>query len=94
MPKPIIRNPNTRLGRFILGWSLIIGGIFGFLPILGFWMIPLGLLVLSADYPFARRWRRKLQVWVGKWQQRKKRKKNRGHNPPRKLPPPPSSGAH
>tara|TARA_R100000005_G_scaffold90521_3_gene61971 strand:+ start:11637 stop:12005 length:369 start_codon:yes stop_codon:yes gene_type:complete len=91
MPKPIIRNPNTRLGRFILGWSLVIGGIFGFLPVLGFWMIPLGLLVLSADYPFARRWRRKLQVWIGKWQRRKREKHGRKQDdPPRQLPPPAS----
>lgn len=66
MPKPIIRNPKTKLGRFILGWSMVIGGIFGFLPVLGFWMIPLGLLILSADYAFARRWRRKVQVWMGR----------------------------
>ena len=66
MPKPIIRNPKTKLGRFILGWSMVIGGIFGFLPVLGFWMIPLGLLILSADYAFARRWRRKVQIWMGR----------------------------
>jgi len=35
--------------RLILGLLLIIGGIFGFLPILGFWMIPLGIAVASVD---------------------------------------------
>ncbi|MDH3474825.1 MAG: hypothetical protein OEM59_14165 [Rhodospirillales bacterium] len=29
-----------------VGILLVVGGIFGFLPILGFWMIPLGLLVI------------------------------------------------
>jgi hypothetical protein len=40
----------------------------GFLPVLGFWMIPLGLLVLSVDLPIVRRWRRQLTVW---WHRRK-----------------------
>ncbi|WP_420558554.1 hypothetical protein [Roseovarius sp.] len=33
----------------MLGVLLIIGGIFGFLPVLGFWMIPLGVAVASLD---------------------------------------------
>jgi len=31
--------------------------------VLGFWMIPLGLLVLSHDFATVRRWRRRLTVW-------------------------------
>lgn len=31
--------------------AFILGGILGFLPILGFWMIPLGLLLLAQDVP-------------------------------------------
>ena len=42
---------------------LVLGGLLGFLPVLGFWMIPLGLLVLSIDIPIVRRWRRQLAVW-------------------------------
>ena len=55
--------PASRLARTILGVLLVIGGILGFLPILGFWMIPLGLLVLSVDFPAIRRLRRRLTVW-------------------------------
>ena len=33
----------------MLGLLLIIGGILGFLPILGFWMIPLGVAVAMLD---------------------------------------------
>ena len=44
--------------RLVLGISLIIGGIFGFLPILGFWMIPLGIAVAALDVQLFRRWRR------------------------------------
>jgi hypothetical protein len=35
--------------RLVLGILLIIGGIFGFLPVLGFWMIPLGVTVAALD---------------------------------------------
>jgi len=35
--------------RLALGIVLIIGGIFGFLPVLGFWMIPLGISVAALD---------------------------------------------
>jgi len=41
--------------RVILAALLLVGGIFGALPILGFWMIPLGLLILSLDFRWARR---------------------------------------
>ena len=40
--------------RKIIGIMLIILGFLGFLPVVGFWMIPLGLIVLSADYRLAR----------------------------------------
>jgi len=72
MPKRFLRTPKTKIGRFIVGWAFVVGGILGFLPVLGFWMIPLGLLILSTDYAFARRWRRKLQVWMGKRQKNKR----------------------
>ncbi|MCA0869680.1 hypothetical protein LCL97_02470 [Seohaeicola saemankumensis] len=42
--------------RLLLGVLLIIGGILGFLPVLGFWMIPLGLAVAALDVrPMLRR---------------------------------------
>jgi len=41
--------------RWVSGVLLIIGGILGFLPVLGFWMIPLGLLMLAPDFRWARR---------------------------------------
>lgn len=46
--------PKNKLGRIIVGVVLIILGFFGFLPILGFWMIPLGIAVLAFDLEFAR----------------------------------------
>lgn len=38
-----------------LGLVLILGGLLGFLPILGFWMIPLGLFFIALDVPVLRR---------------------------------------
>ena len=58
--------PQTRAFRIALGIALMLGGLAGFLPILGFWMVPLGLLVLSVDMPFVRRARRRLAVWWGR----------------------------
>lgn len=45
--------PGTRLP---LGLLLIAGGVLGFLPVLGFWMIPLGVAVAAMD--LAPLWRR------------------------------------
>jgi len=61
------------LARQIIGVLLVIGGLFGFLPVLGFWMIPLGILVLSVDFRWARRvYRRRVVVWR-RWKGRKRR---------------------
>ena len=60
--------PRSRGLRIAIGVGLVIFGIFGFLPVLGFWMIPLGLLVLSYEIAKVRRWRRRLVVW---WAKRK-----------------------
>jgi purine-cytosine permease-like protein len=62
-----IELPRSALVRIVIGLALIVGGLLGFLPVLGFWMIPLGLLVLSVDLPIVRRWRRQLFVW---WERR------------------------
>lgn len=58
--------PKSRLARIIIGVVLIIGGILGFLPVLGFWMIPLGILVLSYELHLVRRLRRRFDVWFAR----------------------------
>ena len=35
--------------RLLLGLLLIAGGVLGFLPVLGFWMLPLGIAVAALD---------------------------------------------
>ena len=41
--------------RSVLGVLLMAGGVFGFLPILGFWMLPLGAMFIALDIPPLRR---------------------------------------
>lgn len=57
--------PGSRLHRRLLGGALVAGGLVGFLPIVGFWMVPAGLVVLSVDSAPIRRFRRKSTVKVG-----------------------------
>jgi purine-cytosine permease-like protein len=66
-----VRVPAHPLMRASLGILLIIGGLLGFLPILGFWMLPLGLIILSVDFAFVRRFRRRATVSVGRWMLRR-----------------------
>ena len=66
MPLPALRQK-----RIALGVTLIIGGLLGFLPVLGFWMLPLGIFVLSIDLPALRRYRRRFEVWWGRRIRRK-----------------------
>jgi|SRR5690606_24838608 len=67
--------PQSRRARIAIGITMVILGCFGFLPILGFWMIPVGLLFLSHDMPSIRRRRRQMEVW---WYRRKQARANRG----------------
>ncbi len=45
--------------RAVCGLFLVGLGFLGFLPVLGFWMIPLGLALIATDIPPARRWLRR-----------------------------------
>jgi hypothetical protein len=47
-----LRRPEARWVRIPLGILLVLGGIFSFLPVLGIWMLPLGLLLLAIDLIF------------------------------------------
>ena len=49
-----LRSNRWRLVRLPLALMLIVGGVFSFLPVLGAWMLPLGLLLLAVDLPFLR----------------------------------------
>ncbi len=59
--------PKRRLHRRVIGGALVAGGLVGFLPIVGFWMVPAGLIVLSVDSAPIRRFRRRSTVGLGGW---------------------------
>jgi len=69
-----LRLPGAAWLRRLIGAALVILGIFGFLPVLGFWMIPLGLLVLSVDSHPVRVLRRRIEVWWGRRRKAKAKK--------------------
>lgn len=58
-----LRHPDSRLVRIPAGIVLIAGGLFSFLPVLGAWMLPLGLLLLAADIPFLQRPMARFALW-------------------------------
>jgi len=60
------RHPNRGL-RISIGMLLILGGILGFLPIVGFWMLPLGLILLAADFQWAKRLYARGILWHRHW---------------------------
>lgn len=53
--------------RIVLGVLLIIGGLLGFLPIVGFWMLPLGAIMLAREIPAVARLLERLQQ---RWRRR------------------------
>jgi len=73
-----INLPGSPVLRMAMGIALILFGIVGFLPILGFWMVPLGLLILSVDLAIVRRFRRRMEVRCGRWLQRRRAAKAAG----------------
>ena len=79
-PLAAIRRNRWILVRLPLGIILTLGGVLWFLPILGIWMLPVGLLLLAVDLPQLRspisvlliRARRRINVWRCRWRARNK----------------------
>jgi hypothetical protein len=73
-----IRQPSSRWVRLPLGVLLILGGVFSFLPVLGIWMLPLGLFLLALDLPFLQGPINRLSFWVQrKWQNWQRSRRDR-----------------
>jgi hypothetical protein len=83
---PALRGPMSTLRRdswfpirFPVAILLVIGGLLSFLPVLGIWMLPLGLLLLAVDLPVLRgpisvaiiRSRRIGKLWLRRWRRRR-----------------------
>ena len=73
-----VRQPHMHVVRVPLAILLILGGIFSFLPVLGLWMLPLGLAVLAVDVPPLKRpvgdLLVRLQRWIANQRRRWRRK--------------------
>ena len=70
-----LRRPSSRLVRIPLAVLLVVGGVFSFLPILGLWMLPLGLLLIAQDVPFLQKPLARMLGWIErKWIERQRAK--------------------
>jgi hypothetical protein len=59
-----LRRPSSRLFRIPAGVLLVGGGFLGMLPLLGFWMLPLGLILLAEDVRPLRDARDRVLDWI------------------------------
>jgi hypothetical protein len=68
-----MRRPQARIVRIPLGILCILGSFFWFLPVLGLWFLPLGLLLIAQDVRFLRRPVGKLTLYLlDRWVQLRK----------------------
>jgi hypothetical protein len=70
-----LRKPSSRLVRIPLAALLIVGGTFSFLPVLGLWMLPLGLVLFAQDIPVLQKPTARMLGWIErKWIERQRAK--------------------
>src|SRR3954462_4751647 len=68
-----LRKPSSRLVRIPLALLLVVGGVFSFLPVLGLWMLPLGLLLIAQDVPLLQKPLTSMLGWIErKWMARQR----------------------
>jgi hypothetical protein len=73
-----LQRPSSRWVRIPVGLLLMLGGVFSILPLLGLWMLPLGLLLLVEDVAFLRRPTRLVIICVERrWQRWRRRRRRR-----------------
>ena len=70
-----LRKPQSRYARIPLAALLIVGGVFSFLPVLGLWMLPLGLVLFAQDVPVLQKPMARTLGWAErKWIERQRAK--------------------
>jgi hypothetical protein len=73
-----LRHPPRRWVRLLTAMLLIVGGIFSLLPILGLWMLPLGLALMSDDVPWLKTPLECAAHWIeGAWRKARTAWRNR-----------------
>ena len=61
-----LRKPKQNWVRLPSGLLLILGGLLSFLPVLGVWMLPLGILLLAEDIPLFQSLSGKMLGWIAR----------------------------
>lgn len=73
-----LRRPHAVYVRVPLGVLLVLGGVFSFLPVLGLWMLPLGLILIAQDIPALQKPTAIVLMWIEmKWAAYQQRKRER-----------------
>lgn len=72
VPRPVARalawlhRPGSGWVRIPVALLLVVSGVAGFLPVLGFWMIPLGVALVAQDIPFLRPPMARVLGWINR----------------------------
>ena len=61
-----LRKPEQKWVRLPSGLLLMLGGLLSFLPVLGVWMLPLGILLLAEDIPLFQSLSGKMLGWIAR----------------------------
>ena len=70
-----VRKPTSIYVRIPLAFLLVVGGFLSFLPVLGLWMLPLGLLLFAQDVPVLQKPVVRMLGWIEhKWIERRRAK--------------------
>lgn len=68
-----LRRPSSKYVRLPLGVALVGGGVLSFLPVLGLWMLPLGLVLIAQDVPALEKPTARTLNWIErKWLERQR----------------------
>ena len=68
-----VRKPSLIYVRIPLAFLLVVGGFLSFLPVLGLWMLPLGLLLFAQDVPILQKPLARMLGWIErKWMERQR----------------------
>jgi hypothetical protein len=65
LPRPV---------RIVVGLLFVLFGLVGFLPILGFWMTPVGLAILAIDIPAVRKLVHHMTSAFNRWRRNRRRR--------------------
>ena len=88
-----LRKPSSFWIRLLVALLFVLGGVFSFLPILGLWMLPLGLLFIAQDVPILQTPLANALRWIeSKWKRlsaawRKRQSRDGVATPPPMNPP-------